>query len=955
MSQRLRFGLSLLIICMIGGEEVLAQLPEARSSVSEYCGLPVRYLRAKCDGAFPREEVFRALVTTTDSLLTSEAVRNSIQNVYLLGLFSEINVDVEPFLDGVMVTYNLKRKVLIRTIRIDRSSKFLNKLFRFVHTVSNQEIYRVCNVRPFQELAVPNLDQGVESIKKLLREKGFHKSKVKYGYDVDATRFEATVKFSVDFGEPALIDSVSFEGASPLPVDYLKRVIVLREGRGYSDDVLKKDVQRLLATCRFYGFLDVRAKTPVVAYKQETNSVDLVFSITATQPVKINLDYPVHIWNWDWSFTYLEKNKTLDILGLTDIPVIAEDEFAGGAETLAETFYARGYPFAAVDKKIIPARSLVLPEQDQHREKLPARIRSLVENEDFRKTVVYTVEEGPLVKVASIEFPGITKLARTELESVVLTTRNKRFVLKTLLQDLTALKTLYHEAGYLDVAIGEPVITFSENLHQVFIIVKVTEGERSVISEVEFQGLSAFREGDLEHLLIINENEPVSDAAIDATVKGLEQFYRDAGFRSVAVTPNLAPTTEPHQHKLIMKVIEGRQEFFGKVIYRGYFKTQRKILDRQNQVLEGDPYRYDSLLESTRNISRLGLFSNVRFNPVPWSNETDRRTVVLSVTEKNTTFFEFGFGYNTDEGLKGFLDAYTVNLGGYNRTIGVSLLANEKERKFQISFKEPYFANNPITFLGRVYRHDSLKPDLEIRKDGAAINWEKKLSSPLSGLFGLRVESQDVTIHDLERTIDPRDRISIRVVAFGPSLLYDTRDDPRDPHKGLLGALLVEYAPRVLGSDVSFPRSTGQVAQFIALGAKTTLGLSLRYGIGYRLPITESFFIGGMKSVRGYDYESIHPADDDEGNPKPGNVMLTANAEVRYPLLWGFQGVIFVDAGEVWRKVRDVEIEDFRTSAGLGLRISTPLGPIGVDYGFKLDPEPGESAGQAEFTIGHAF
>jgi outer membrane protein insertion porin family len=65
--------------------------------------------------------------------------------------------------------------------------------------------------------------------------------------------------------------------------------------------------------------------------------------------------------------------------------------------------------------------------------------------------------------------------------------------------------------------------------------------------------------------------------------------------------------------------------------------------------------------------------------------------------------------------------------------------------------------------------------------------------------------------------------------------------------------------------------------------------------------------------------------------------------------------VPFLDGGNVWLRNRDVDLSEMKFSAGLGLRYNTPVGPLRLDYGFKLDREPGESKGEFHFSIGHAF
>ena len=133
------------------------------------------------------------------------------------------------------------------------------------------------------------------------------------------------------------------------------------------------------------------------------------------------------------------------------------------------------------------------------------------------------------------------------------------------------------------------------------------------------------------------------------------------------------------------------------------------------------------------------------------------------------------------------------------------------------------------------------------------------------------------------------------------------------------------------------------------------------------VPIRERFFVGGATTVRGFTENSIGPRDE-FGNITGGDFAIILNAELRFPLVYGFGGVVFVDGGSSYlvqcdsqcrreRNISDgaVSFENFRRSAGLGLRYTTPVGSVGLDYGFKLDRRSGESIGEIHFNIGATF
>jgi outer membrane protein insertion porin family len=120
------------------------------------------------------------------------------------------------------------------------------------------------------------------------------------------------------------------------------------------------------------------------------------------------------------------------------------------------------------------------------------------------------------------------------------------------------------------------------------------------------------------------------------------------------------------------------------------------------------------------------------------------------------------------------------------------------------------------------------------------------------------------------------------------------------------------------------------------------------------VPIQKRFFAGGRTTVRGFKQDTLGPIGED-GAPIGGEFQLILNAEMRVPLQYGFLVAAFLDAGSVWLRDSSSYGFDLRETAGLSLRYITPVGPLSVDYGWKLDPRPGESAGEWSFTIGMVF
>ena len=195
-----------------------------------------------------------------------------------------------------------------------------------------------------------------------------------------------------------------------------------------------------------------------------------------------------------------------------------------------------------------------------------------------------------------------------------------------------------------------------------------------------------------------------------------------------------------------------------------------------------------------------------------------------------------------------------------------------------------------------------------------------------------------------------------RVVRFDGSAVLDTRDNLFDPTEGFYHSSNVEYG-RELGRPRSFFKYLGQQFLYrrigrVVLASAARLGLAT--GLGDAVIATERFFAGGGNTVRGYVQDSLGPAAR-SGAPAGGNALVVLNQEARMRL-WPRVGVVgFVDAGNVFRSAREVALRDLAASAGLGLRVESPLGLVRLDYGFTLRRRPGAPPGGFFVSLGQAF
>jgi outer membrane protein insertion porin family len=118
------------------------------------------------------------------------------------------------------------------------------------------------------------------------------------------------------------------------------------------------------------------------------------------------------------------------------------------------------------------------------------------------------------------------------------------------------------------------------------------------------------------------------------------------------------------------------------------------------------------------------------------------------------------------------------------------------------------------------------------------------------------------------------------------------------------------------------------------------------------IPVEERFYAGGSYSVRGWARQRLGPIDP-FGNPVGGQSLFEFSTEFRYPIYDLIRGVAFMDCGNVWLESYTWKLNKLRYSLGVGIRITTPIGPARLDVARPIFDE--EKKVQFHFSVGHAF
>ncbi|MCX5716520.1 MAG: outer membrane protein assembly factor [Candidatus Omnitrophica bacterium] len=270
-------------------------------------------------------------------------------------------------------------------------------------------------------------------------------------------------------------------------------------------------------------------------------------------------------------------------------------------------------------------------------------------------------------------------------------------------------------------------------------------------------------------------------------------------------------------------------------------------------------------------------------------------------------------------------------------------------------FNSPYFLG--IDVDGRLWN----ATEFDLNGEGAGFYGGRMFGNSVKLMARYRFERYDVTDTDSASAVDFRDVKGVNDISAASLILErDTTNNALYPTKGSQLAGRAELVAKTIGSDFNYTRFEGEAAFYhtpfseITLCAHAQLGVMSDFGSTQEVPFYERYFVGSGSTVRGFKWGRVGPMSA-QNNPLGDNCILIGNLEARRPIYKKLTGAVFFDAGKTFHDFSDIDKNDLRESAGLGLRYLTPWVVLRADYGFILDRKPGDNLGKLHLTISMPF
>jgi outer membrane protein insertion porin family len=851
-----------------------------------------------------QEELLYLLDIKVDGPIDPDKVREGIKRAFLKGIFENISIEAT---DGerVKVTITVTERDFINKVYIEGDYSLSKKFIKNSFTLKEGQVLRQDLIEP----AMKKLQQDIVR-------RGFPHASIEIKTEKLKEPYRSNLYLWVYTGEPEMIKEIIISGGT----DETNRLMKLSEGDVYDQAALENDIERIKTYYRKNGYFNPRVGPHTFAAGTLNIRVDpgnCLFistegnSVFSTKTLRKEMPFfEAENFNDDLVEEYISK-----ILSL---------------------YHTKGYPFTQVAPVITAKEDTI--------------------------NVTLFIFEGKKVKVGSINLSGVS-LLENNLKEVMSLKKGGLYNPDLIDTDKETIIELYNALGYMEAFIEEFEATYDERSEEMEINIKILEGSKTEIGRITIIGTSRIPEEEIKKTIKINPGDPYNEVDIADARYGVIQLYNSRGLADALVV--VKRDFENNQVSLTFQIHEGEITIFGKTIVSGNSTTRYEVVKRELRHQEESAFDYSLLQRERQNIYKLGLFTDVDIEVL--DRYDHKRDTLIKLKEGNAGAVEFGFGYADYEKFRGFFDISYRNLWGMNRQASFRLELSSIEKRSILQYLEPWFLDRQMPFRVLLLYEDRKEVNIDTRdtlyrlnRYAATSGIEKKLSDSFKAELFYEFSLTDTLDVQPDVVLSKEDTGTLAISALKPGIIYDTRDNPFDPRKGILSVISLKATSPLLLSETNFLKLLFQGSAYQQLSKRFVFALSLRGGLawGYddtqELPIVERYFLGGRTTVRGYEQDTLGPKGKD-GNPTGGNAFISGNAELRSYLGRGLGIVAFLDGGNVWRKVGDIEFGSIKYSTGLGLRYNTPVGPVRVDYGHKLRREKGESAGEIHFAIGHAF
>lgn len=533
--------------------------------------------------------------------------------------------------------------------------------------------------------------------------------------------------------------------------------------------------------------------------------------------------------------------------------------------------------------------------------------------------------------------------------------------------DIAYLKKEYQKNGYLNVSFDAPQIEITEK-QQIILTIFINEGEPVRISEVNYQvdSKSTLEEvlpkREKRNILLqsqITESKIFRDKAFFNDQLLIAEELSNIGYPFAKVDYDLNVDTAVNTANINWKIGKGQLSYFGHSTIIGNERVPAKSIARQLTFEPGEIWSKKQIDETQKRIYNLGMFRMVSVRAITGEQENDTLPVQIQLREAPRWTTRFGVGYGREDRFRTF--AEIQYLGFITHTGRINLYGKHSRLEpynFSVKFSQPSILFPINTLSINPYIQSANEPGYYLEKVGFNVSLLQNFSKKLNTSIGYQFEDVklDTTKVAGEKYLPEESYYKKSGIILGG--IYTTADPLLDPVQGDVISVNIKTNGLTKNKDIPFYRFLVEYKKYIGIRNGVILAVKAKAGSIYRtddkyyIPADERFYVGGSYSVRGWSRSDLGPKNEN-GEPLGGKSLLEGSAEFRFYAGKMFIVSLFCDAGNIWANSFYYRLNDLHYAGGAGLKIKTPIGPIGIDLARPIFEE--NKKWQFHFNIGHSF
>ena len=517
-----------------------------------------------------------------------------------------------------------------------------------------------------------------------------------------------------------------------------------------------------------------------------------------------------------------------------------------------------------------------------------------------------------------------------------------------LISDQESLQNYYLNLGYMDAKVSNPLAKSNFDNYTTKIHYQIEEGIRYIVKEVKIDYPKNLNPKLEEFNLKVDKYFNIS--ALKEDLKNIKHSFQNLGYAYVKVYPEIKK--EKNYAFITYKVIPGEIVYIRDVIIKGNTKTLDRVIRRNIYLAPGDKFSYQDLVDSKNALNRSGYLEEVEIEQKRVSN--NQIDLIVKVKEGLSGSLKAGISYGSYTKFGVNFSITERNVFGSGQSISASADISSVSTTYKVSLYNPRIFDSEYSFNTSIFNTKSEGISYKEKKTGFDVGIGKKLSRYISSNITYGYSTTKLSDYDTTLYTKPNSTKSY----IEGSVSFDNTDNYFFPTIGEKAYFSIEYAG--IGGDEKYIKTLASYKHFYPLKDRTYKTIAvLKYRAiggaikdsGY-LPINEKFYLGGMRSVRGFGTYSISPVDSN-GNKIGGKYKFITGPEISTPIsikhkVW-LSG--FIDYGMIGENSLNIS----RSSYGAEINWVSPVGPINFIWAFPLKSENTDDLQKFEFSIGASF